>query len=110
MITTTDLLEGLVGDLGDAGQAAEQPIVQREDGSYLVDGLLPVVDLQELLHLPHIDELARTHSFETTAGLLLTLLGRIPGTGDAARWQGYSFEVVDMDQLRIDKILISPPR
>jgi putative hemolysin len=110
LITITDLIEGLVGDLGDEGAAADEPIVRREDGSYLVDGLLPVVELRELLQLPRIDELAHAHSFETSAGLLLTLLGRIPGAGDAARWQGYTFEVVDMDELRIDKILITPPR
>ncbi len=54
--------------------------------------------------------MGREYSFETAAGLLLILLGRIPTAGDTARWQDYTFEVVDMDDNRIDKILISPPR
>ena len=84
--------------------------MQPEDGSYLIDGLLPVADLQERLHIADVGELARERSFETAAGLLLVLLGRIPTVGDTVDWQGYRFEVVDMDGQRIDKILVVPPR
>jgi putative hemolysin len=88
----------------------KEEIVQREDGSYLVDGLLPVVDFQERLPITGVEELARERGFETAAGLLLVLLGRIPTVGDSVEWQGYRFEVVDMDGQRIDKILVVPPR
>jgi putative hemolysin len=88
----------------------KEEIVQREDRSYLIDGLLPVVDFQERLPIPGVEELARERGFETAAGLLLVLLGRIPTAGDTVEWQGYRFEVVDMDGQRIDKILVVPPR
>lgn len=110
LITLEDMLEELVGEIADEYDESEASIVQREDGSYLVDGLLPLSDLEEQLNIPEVEKLGREYSFETTAGLLLILLGHIPTPGESARWQGYTFEVVDMDEHRIDKILILPPR
>lgn len=110
LITLEDMLEELVGEIADEYDEADTSIIRREDGSYLVDGLLPLSDLEEKLNIPEVEKLGREYSFETVAGLLLILLGRIPTPGDTARWQDYSFEVVDMDENRIDKILISPPR
>lgn len=110
LITLEDMLEELVGEIADEYDEAEVSIVRREDGSYLVDGLLPLSDLEEQLNIPEVEKLGREYSFETTAGLLLILLGHIPTPGESARWQGYTFEVVDMDEHRIDKILILPPR
>ena len=109
LITLEDLLEELVGDIAGESDRQRQAILRRKDGSYLVDGLLPYVELQERLPLPNMDQLARRYSFETAAGLMLALLGRVPELGDTAYWHDYGFEVVDMDGQRIDKVLVIPP-
>ena len=106
IITVGDILAEITGEMGDEyGEAAPQ-IVRREDGSYLADGLLPVSDLLDYVDLPEIEEMAREHHFDTLAGLLLLLFGRIPAAGDTTTWQGHTFEVVDMDGNRIDKVLV----
>lgn len=110
VITIEDMLEELVGDISDEYDEISEAIVRRDDGSYLVDGLTPFTDLHERLKLPPADALVREHDFETLAGFVLALLGRIPNVGDSVKWEGYSFEVVDMDGRRIDKVLIVPPR
>ena len=79
--------------------------MRREDGSYLVDGTTPIDDVVERTELAVRDgESAR---FDTVAGYALMLLGRIPQSGDIAEADGWRIEVVDMDGLRIDKVLIS---
>jgi putative hemolysin len=110
LITLEDLIEELVGDFADEDDEDKEAIVRCEDGSHLVDGLLPAADLQGRLRIPGVEDLARERSFETAAGLLLVLLGRIPAVGDTVEWQGYRFEVIDMDGQRINKILIRPLR
>ncbi len=109
LITLEDMLEELVGDIAGESDMVEA-IRRREDGSYLVDGVLSHGELQERLPLSGVDALARRYGFETVAGLLLALLGHIPQAGETVQWQGYTFEVVDMDGQRIDKVLITPPR
>jgi putative hemolysin len=108
LLTVGDILAEVVGEIGDEHGEAKQQILRREDGSYLVDGLLPVSDLQEYVPLPDVEELAREQHFDTVAGLLLVLFGRIPVAGDSVNWQGYSFEVLDLDGNRIDKVLVCP--
>lgn len=110
VVSMEDMLEELVGDISDEYDEVSESIVRRDDGSYLVDGLTPFSDFRERLHLPPADDLVREHGFETLAGFLLALLGRIPAAGDSVRWEGYTFEVVDMDGRRIDKVLAIPPR
>jgi putative hemolysin len=110
LITIEDMLEEVVGEIHDEyDDQIEQAITRREDGSYLVDGLLPFVDLQERLALPTLTGEVRSRDFETVAGFVLALLGHIPSAGSAVDWQGYTFEVIDMDGRRIDKLLIAPP-
>jgi len=109
IVTMEDVLEELVGDIGDEEQPPADAIVRRSDGTYLVDGLLPFVDLQEQLHLPNADALRAMHDFETVAGFVIALLGRMPVVGDTVEWEHYGFEVVDLDGHRIDKILLRPP-
>jgi len=109
IISMEDLLEALVGDISDEGQTPEEAIVRREDGTYLVDGLLPFVELQERLQLPNAEAVLDTRDFETVAGFVIALLGRMPVVGDKVQWEHYTFEVVDMDGRRIDKILLRPP-
>jgi putative hemolysin len=110
LITLEDMLEELVGNITDVSDEAEPAWVRREDGSYLVDGLLPLTDLQEQLNLPDMTELTDKYGFETTAGFMLALVGHIPSSGETVKWLGYTFEVIDMDEQRIDKILIIPPQ
>jgi putative hemolysin len=109
IISMEDLLEELVGEMTDADQAAEAAIVQREDGTYLVDGLLPFIDLAQQLRFPSTEAIMEEHDFETVAGFVIALLGRIPSVGNHVEWEHYRFEVVDMDGKRIDKLLVRPP-
>jgi putative hemolysin len=110
LITIGDLTEEVVGSI-DGGHAEHDPaIVRREDGSYLVDGLVPIADLQEQVDLAALAVDPRPRDFETVAGFALALFGRIPLVGDSVAWLGYRLEVVDMDGRRIDKLLIQPPQ
>lgn len=103
--TLKDILEAIVGDLPDPQGDAEPQAVQRADGSWLLDGLLP---LDEACHLAGI---CREHGgedgFTTLAGFLLHHLGAMPKMGDVVRWEGYRFEIVDMDGRRIDRVLVA---
>jgi putative hemolysin len=110
LITLEDLLEELVGDIAGESDEPEEAIRRREDGSYLVDGMVPYDELAGHLHFEAVEDMARQYGFETVAGLMLVLVGRIPQVGDRVRWQDHTFEVIDMDGQRIDKILIIPPR
>ncbi|HTV87062.1 MAG TPA: hemolysin family protein [Dyella sp.] len=108
VVTLNDLLAAVVG-ASQLGHGAEEhsPIVQREDGSWLVDGAISTDDLRELLRvddLPGEDE----HDFRTAAGMVMAALGHIPQTGEVFEWRGIRFEVVDLDGARIDKLLITP--
>lgn len=110
VVTLEDLLEELVGDISDEYDDHDEAIVRLEDGSFLVDGLLPFGEALERLQLPAAaEELLRQHGFETMAGFLLALLGRIPAAGDTVRWEGYTLQVMDMDGRRIDKVQVRPP-
>ena len=109
VVTLNDLLAAVVGasQLGHGGGEEHSPIVQREDGSWLIDGALSTDDLRELLHLDHLpgeDE----HDFRTAAGMVMAALGHIPQTGEVFAWRGIRFEVVDLDGARIDKLLVTP--
>ena len=107
VITVTDVLKAVVGDMPSMGSDAEDPmIVQREDGSWLVDGRTAITELMDVLH---IKTLPKKHAgdYTTVGGLVMTRLGRIPKAGDAFRFRGYRFEVVDMDRRRVDKLLIA---
>jgi putative hemolysin len=104
LITLHDLLEGITGEL--TSDPNENWAVVREDGSWLVDGQIPMTDLAQHLSLewPTLDE---DEDFETVSGLIHWQLGRIPRVTDHIAWQGWRFEVVDMDGYRIDKVLAS---
>ncbi len=109
VVTVNDLLAAVVGasQIGHGVGDESGPIVQRPDGSWLIDGSLSTDDLRELLHtdeLPGEDE----HDFRTVAGMVMTALGRVPQTGEVFAWRGIRFEVVDLDGARIDKLLVTP--
>jgi putative hemolysin len=106
VVSMTDILEAIVGDVFYPHQDYEESVIRREDGSWLIDGMLRVDELKDYLNiddLPDID----AGNYETLSGLMMTQLGRIPVSGDHFEWEGLRFEVVDMDGRRVDKVLIS---
>lgn len=109
LLSLHDLVEAITGDLGET-QKGNGEAVQRPDGSWLLDGALPVHQVRNLLHLGPLPG-EEAGDFETLGGFLMASLGRIPEVGDAFVWDNRSFEVVDMDGRRIDRVLVSnvPP-
>jgi len=106
IVALVDLLEGLVGDIPHIDDLAEPQIVKRQDGSWLVDGALPVDDFRETIDpegLPEEEE----DQYTTLGGFVMVHLEKIPTAGDSFEWNGYRFEVVDMDERRVDKILVT---
>lgn len=110
IVTLEDVLEEIVGDIFDEhDEIAQQAITVREDGSLLIDGSLPIDILKQRLDVDTLPD-EEFYQFNTLAGFVLSLLGRIPKAGDFVVWNGWSFEVVDMDGLRIDKVLVQPEK
>lgn len=105
MVTMNDILETLVGNSSELEtNPNEQEFLQREDGTYLVDGQYPFYDF--LSHFDLEDDYQK-YSYNTLSGLILALTGKIPKTGAKITWQDFTFEIVDMDGARIDKILVT---
>jgi putative hemolysin len=106
MVTVNDLMGAVVGRIQSGENQDNDPlVVERDDGSLLVNGGLPVEELRELLGggaLPDEDE----HDFHTAAGMLIARFGRIPHVGEHFDWKGWRIEVVDLDGPRIDKLLL----
>jgi len=105
LLTINDITAAIVGDISRRGEGAPPALKRREDGSWLVDGRLPLHELVVGLELPPEAE-AELPDVSTAAGLVTTLLGRIPSEGETAAWQGFRFEIVDMDGTRVDKLLV----
>ena len=106
LVTLTDVLAALVGEVPDEDEPAEEAIVGREDGSWLVDGLLAADELKEHLGTRALPR--EEADYQTVGGMVMDALGRVPEEGDRFEWEGYSFEVVDMDGHRVDKVLVAP--
>ena len=105
MITLNDILEAIVGDLPQP-DVEDYEIVEREDGSYLVDAQIPFYDfLSRFDKTEFMNE--GEQEFDTLAGFILHKLERIPHSGDRLEWKGFKFEIVDMDAQRIDKVLVT---
>ena len=105
MITVRDVLEAITGEFG-APSEADAWAVQRADGSWLFDGLIPMPELKDRLGLKELPEEDRGR-YNTLAGMVMLLLGRLPDTTDSVDWEGWRFEVVDLDGKRVDKVLAS---
>ena len=106
LVTLHDILESIVGGVRSSIDRPEPPsIVQREDGSWLIDGGVVMEDLEEILP---VDELPGRGSYQTLSGFIMYILQRIPSTGDHTKSNNFRFEVVDMDGNRVDKVLVSP--
>lgn len=106
LVTLNDLIGALVGEVTIKGEHHDPEIVKRDDGSFLLDGMLAIGELKSLMgvdHLPNEDD----RGFETLGGFIMTHLGRIPSTGDRFDYRDFRFEVVDMDRTRVDKVLFS---
>ena len=104
MITLNDVLEAIVGDVPQSGQE-EYGIVERSDGSYLVDAQIPFYDF--LSHFEKTEWMNEgEHDFDTLAGFVLHELEHIPKTGETFEWNGFDFEIIDMDGQRIDKLIV----
>ncbi|WP_346318683.1 hemolysin family protein [Chitinophaga sp. YIM B06452] len=107
MITLNDILEAIVGDMPETGQD-DYNMVKRDDGSYLIDAQIPFYDF--LSEFDMEDLMAEfEQEFDTLAGFILHHLEHIPQTGEKLEWRDFTFEIVDMDAHRIDKILVTPP-
>jgi putative hemolysin len=106
MITLNDILEAIVGEIPQTG-IEDYEIVEREDGTFLVDAQIPFYDF--LSRFDKADWASEEeYSFDTLAGCVLHELERIPQTGDKLKWRGFDIEVIDMDGHRIDKVLVKP--
>jgi putative hemolysin len=109
LVTLTDVLEAIVGEVPEAGEGESPEIVRRDDGSLLVDGGASLSSLREALErtleLPG-DE---ANTYQTVGGLVMARLGRVPRAGDHFDFAGVRFEVLDMDRRRVDKVLVAPP-
>jgi putative hemolysin len=109
MVTPTDILEAIVGDLPDPHDVDDPTTVRREDGSWLIDGLVQMDELDELFRVGELSDDERG-AFRTVGGLVMTVLDRLPATGDTVEWRGLRIEVLDMDGRRVDKVLVTPPQ
>ncbi|MDR0378477.1 MAG: hemolysin family protein [Candidatus Accumulibacter sp.] len=107
MVTLTDVLASIVGDVPSSDTSEADDIVQRDDGSWLIDGGVTIERLKSVLEIeddfPGEDE----NSYNTLGGLIMYVLGRIPAVADNFESAGFRFEVVDMDKNRVDKVLLS---
>jgi putative hemolysin len=98
LLTIFDILEEIVGDIDNEPQAT-----QRQDGSWLLDGMLSIDDFKEIFNLRHLPD---EDEYETLGGFVMLHLGRVPTAADRFDWGGLTFEVMDMDGKRVDKVMV----
>jgi len=107
LLTFNDVLSDVVGEIDDPDRTNVKGGVRREDGSWLLDGVFPAHELRELFDiesLPGEDE----GRYETIGGFVMDQLGHIPSPAESFTWDAWTFEVMDMDGIRIDKVLVRP--
>ena len=105
VITVRDVLEAITGEFSPPS-ADDAWAVRRADGSWLMDGLIPVPEMKDRLEIRELPEEDRGR-YNTLAGMIMLLLGRLPVTTDVVEWDAWRFEVVDLDGKRVDKVLVS---
>ncbi len=106
LVTLIDVMEAIVGDLNDEAETNNKPkIVERGDGSWLVDAGVYIEDIKEILKLKELPQ-EEDADYSSLGGFVVTHLGRIPQEGDSFEWGGFRFEVIDMDRHRLDKVLV----
>jgi putative hemolysin len=106
LLTPRDLLEAITGELLQATPSDEAWVTQREDGSWLVDGLMPVTEFKARLSIKELPDEDRG-IYNTVAGLVMAISGELPAEADVVEFGEWRFEVVDLDGRRIDKLLVS---
>ena len=106
LVSLTDVLTSIVGDLPEQDDPTDTDLVQREDGSWLVDGSVGLERLKQVLEIDELPEESE-RGFHTIGGFAMHSLGRIPSVADHFEASGYRFEVVDMDRNRVDKVLVA---
>lgn len=104
--TMTDVVEVIAGDLPEHWEGEHEQATQRDDGSWLVDGMMGVEDFENALGLSGVGD---NKGYHTVAGFVLHCLESVPGVGDHVFWNDIRLEVLDMDGHRIDKVLVTPP-
>lgn len=107
LVTLNDLLEALVGELPEAEDRDDPMSVKREDGSWLLDGLMSIDELKDLFDKESLPD-EEQEDYHTLAGFVIASLGHIPAAAEYFEWGGLKFEVVDMDGIRVDKVLVTP--
>ncbi len=105
LVTTNDILEAIVGEIAPANPQFETQATQREDGTWLFDGTVPIDEFKEVFKVPLLPGEGR-RNYQTLAGFILYYLGRVPRAADHFEWNGLRFEIMDMDGKRIDKVLV----
>jgi len=105
IITLSNILEAIVGDISSPEITEERSIIKRDDGSYLIDGLIEISELKELLSINYFPN-EENEGFLTLGGFIMSFLGKIPVDGEKFIFDKYIFEIMDMDYNRIDKVLI----
>ncbi len=109
VVTLHDILQALVGDIAEPGGPGDAPVVKREDGSWLVDGMVPIDEVKDLTGLNSLPG-EETGDFHTLGGFLMAQMNRIPSVADHITVKGFRFEVMDMDGRRVDRVLVVPPK
>lgn len=107
LVTLHDVMEALVGDMGPDDEEGDVEIVQREDGSWLIDGSVSIDRFKEALTVDEALPEEDTGSYNTLGGFVMFKLERVPKSADCFDWHGLRFEVVDMDRNRVDKLLVT---
>ncbi len=107
VVTFNDILEAIVGDIPSEEEFPEPAAVQRADGSWLLDGFMPLQEVQDRLGIEKPMR-EKDQTFHTLAGFMLTHMGHLPQMGEHFDWEGFRFEVVDLDGRRIDRVMVSP--
>ncbi len=105
-VTLFDVLETIIGDLPSLDMESEPQIIRRADGSYLLDGLLPIDEFKELLNIDHLPEEEKV-GYQTVGGFVINQFGSIPTAGQYFEWEGLRFDVMDMDSHRVDKVMVT---
>ena len=107
LMTLNDILEAIIGEIAPPDDVPDYEIRKRDDGSFLVDAQIPFYDF--LTHFHKTEWMNEgDHEFDTLAGFILNRLEHIPKTGEKLEWRGFTFEIIDMDAQRIDKVLVVP--
>ena len=105
LVTMHDLFEEIFGDITDFNEVPEEPqIIQRDDGSWLLDGMLSIEELLEQFDIP--ENAIDRGNYHTLGGFAIMQLGKIPTSGEHFEWRSLRFEIIDMDGKRVDKVLV----